>query len=104
MSNPIFIRLMTKYAEIYGTGLEVTPEISRFFCEAMTYAPEHIQNNAIDMVVEALLMQEKPFGHTEAGRPIYSLGAMAECLDIEPDDMPEHIKAQAYRCAIHRIH
>jgi hypothetical protein len=102
--NPIFVHLMTKYAEMHDAGLDRTPEASRLFCEAMTYAPEDFKKLAHDKAVEMGLMPARPDGYGDEGEPLYNMEAMIERLGIDPDDIPDHLKEQTYHGAVHRAH
>jgi hypothetical protein len=102
--NPVFVRLMTQYAELHEAGQAETPEARDLFCEAMQYAPDSIKEMAHKKAVEMGLMPEKPDGYRDDGEPLYDMGKQCERLGINPDDVPEHLTRRAYRGNFNRAH
>jgi hypothetical protein len=104
MSNPIFIHLMTKYAELREAGLDRTEEASILFEEMMRYAPPEYQQIAHEMIVEAGLMPEKPDCYSDDGEPLYDLAGIAKRLGVEVADIPERFKERAHQGKFNRAH
>jgi hypothetical protein len=101
--NPVYVRLMTQYAELHEAGLAETTEASDLFCEAMQYAPDSIKEMAHKTAVEMGLMPEKPDGYSDDGEPLYFMEKQCERLGIDPADVPEHLTRNAYQGTVHRV-
>lgn len=105
-TNPIFIHLMQKYADLHDAGLDRTPEASQLFVEAMNYAPEEFKKIAHDVAVELGLIPDKPDYYSDDGEPLYELEGIAERLGINPAqalaDMPDCIKENFHTGNAHR--
>jgi hypothetical protein len=95
--NPVFVRLMTQYAELHEAGLAETPEANDLLCEALQYAPDDFKKKIHGIAVELGLMPEKPDGYSDDGEPLYIFEKQCERLGIDPDDLPEHLTRRAYR-------
>jgi len=102
--NPVYVRLMTQYAELHKAGLAETPEASDLFCEAMQYAPDSLKEKAHVLAVEMGLMPEKPDGYSDDGEPLYILEKQCERLGIDPADVSRNITERAYRGNFNRAH
>ena len=103
MSNPVFHYLLDQYQQLVDQGLDRTDEANNLFGEMMRYAPPEYQKVAHDMAVQMGLMPEKPDGYSDDGEPLYNLDAMRERLGVNPDDVPDHILAEAYTGNVHRV-
>ena len=103
MSNPVFHYLVDQYKQLVDQGLDRTDEAHKLFGEMMAYAPPEYQKVAQDMAVEMGLMPDKPVGYSDDGEPLYNLEAMCEQLEINPDDVPDFILADAYTGTVHRV-
>lgn len=103
MSNPVFLFLMGKYAELQEQGLGQTPEASTLFGEMMRYAPPEFQQVAHDMAVKMGLLPKIPDGYSDNGEPLYNLDTMLERLGLDERDLPDHFWQDAHTGPVNRV-
>jgi hypothetical protein len=95
MSNPVFHYLFAQYKLPRERGLEGTDEARRLFSEMLTYAlPEYLEV-AYDAVVEMGLIPKQADGCSDDGEPLFDLESLCERLNINPDDVPDHLLKNA---------
>ena len=101
--NPVFSFLFAQYRALHKQGLDNTDEGRQLFNEMMNYAPPEYQEAAHELAVQMGLMPDKPDGYSDDGEPLYRLDAMCERLEINPDEIPEHILKNAHTGQMHRV-
>lgn len=58
------------------------PEAIKAMQLAMEYAPQELQDDMHNKAIEMGLIPSSPSGYLSTGEAIYSLNAIAECLDM----------------------
>ena len=102
-SYPVFYHLMDQYKALQAQGLDNTDEARQLFGEMMAYAPPKYREAAHELAVQMGLMPDKPDGYSDDGEPLYSLDAMCERLEINPDEIPDYILKNAHTGHMHRV-
>jgi hypothetical protein len=102
-TNPVFSFLFAKYKALHEQGLDDTVEARQLFGEMMVYAPPEYKEAAHELAVKMGLMPDKPDGYSDDGEPLYSLDAMCERLEINPDEIPGYILKNAHTGTMHRV-
>ena len=102
-TNPVFSFLFAKYQVLQKQGLNGTDEARQLFGEMMAYAPPEYKEAAHEIAVKMSLIPEKPDGYSDDGEPLYKLYAMCECLEINPDEIPEYILKNAHTGTMHWV-